>query len=110
MKRYVECDCHSEGMVVNVDEEYGFIEVSMWKYGWAYPNHSWRSKVRNIIRHVKQIWKHGEPFLDQVVLDEQAAEELANVLDAAMRESAKIRLPKLAKLMSEPTIFDKEKS
>ena len=78
-KRFIECDCHSEGIMIGYFDEGKFSHEiylaffrNYWKYGYS---------LKERLRHCWQILTKGEPFLDEVVLNRQSLSDLRVALD-----------------------------
>ena len=72
------CYCGCEGIIISeLDEHYDgspLINFSTWQYGT--PHYSVKEKLRAI----RYILKHGHPYKDEITLDRETAEGLAQFL------------------------------
>jgi hypothetical protein len=72
---FVKCTCHSEGLMVEADED--SLYLSIWERGYGHDNTlSWKQKLR----YIWQILKHGKPYGDQIVLDRKGCFALSKAL------------------------------
>lgn len=76
-KKFFECLCHTEGVMLSYEWEDDFphISLAMFRNGFS-GELSWKERFRwcwNII-------KNGRPFLDEVMIDQETAKELGEAL------------------------------
>ena len=90
--RWIECDCHSEGIMISHDDTdpYPNINLAMFSHG-KYDNNALSFKEK--LRYCWNLFRTGKPFLDEVMLGQRTARELANhLLEFANKNySAEIR-------------------
>lgn len=75
-KLYLECDCLSEGIIVEKDSELGFIDLGFFGKGFQAKDFSWKNRFRLIW----QIIRHGHPYVDMVTISKAKAKVLAEFL------------------------------
>lgn len=78
------CSCVGEGLIVsNWSDEYdGFqIGVSLWRYGASY-----RYGLRWKLYHIWNIIKYGHPYTDDILLDRENTQKLADTLNKILGE------------------------
>ncbi len=78
--KFYECDCHGEGITISYeyqDENNKFSQVDMgfFKVGFGQP-----VEFKERLRWAWHLIKTGRPFLDEVILNRNIANELANDL------------------------------
>jgi hypothetical protein len=72
---FVKCTCHSEGLMVEADEDN--LYLSIWERGYGHDSTlSWRQKLR----YIWQILIRGKPYGDQIVLDREGCFTLSKAL------------------------------
>lgn len=76
--KYIMCDCGAEVLVVTKDESYG-VDFAIFKYK---PGRSLRERLRLIWR----IIRHGEPYTDQMCLGMDKVRDLKNYLDRCLKQ------------------------
>lgn len=77
-RRFIECECHTEGIMVSYDDTDPFpnIYLAMFSYGKFGNSLGFREKLR----YCWKVLKTGRPFEDEVMLRQDTARELANAL------------------------------
>lgn len=76
--KYIMCDCGAEVLVITKDESYG-VDFAIFKYK---PGRSLRERLRLIWR----IIRHGEPYTDQMCLGMDKVRDLKNYLDKCLKQ------------------------
>lgn len=76
--KYIMCDCGAEVLVITKDESYG-VDFAIFKYN---PGRSLRERLRLIWR----IIRHGEPYTDQMCLGMDKVRDLKNYLDKCLKQ------------------------
>lgn len=72
---FIKCTCHSEGLMVEADED--SLYLSIWERGYGQDSTlSWKQKLR----YIWQILRHGKPYGDQIVLDREGCFTLSKAL------------------------------
>lgn len=72
-KIFLDCDCGSEVMQVEKDPAFNEFFVSI------YTRHP-QMTLWNKFRHIWQVLRTGEPFADQIIINEEEAQRLAEFL------------------------------
>lgn len=81
-KRFFECECHSEGMLVSKWDDEEQVNFSFWKQGMNPINMTWRDRMR-------LIWKilyDGQIYDDEVILSDIETKKLIGWLKEIVRE------------------------
>lgn len=74
---FIKCTCHSEGVMVEADNECDTLFLSIWERGYKDDNSlSWKQKLR----YIWQVLIHGKPYTDQIVLNREACFALSKAL------------------------------
>lgn len=78
-RHFVECDCHSEGIMISCDDTDPFpnINLAIFSHG-KYHNNSLSFKEK--LRYCWNVIRKGRPFEDDIMLRQETAKELANIL------------------------------
>lgn len=80
-KRFVECDCKSEGIMVSYEYDENaipFIDLAFFKH-----ENKFTRDTLNLWYRLRWCWQiiwFGQPYTDMVILDKRAAKELMNEL------------------------------
>ena len=75
------CECFTHGFTVSVED--GQVQLVAWSYGTAGSRLGWWNRLR----WVWQIMRHGQPYNDEMILEPQAAEKLAQALMGAAADA-----------------------
>jgi len=77
--RFIECTCHTEGIMVSCDDTDPFpnIYLAIFSHG-KYRNNQLSFKEK--LRYCWQVIKKGKPFEDDIMLRQDTARELAECL------------------------------
>lgn len=75
---YIKCHCGAEIIHCDRDPEDGLIYFGIFKYLYWGGKLSWKQRFR----YCWHVIRTGEAFKDEIVLDQQGADELANFLKA----------------------------
>ena len=76
-KYFYECDCHTEGLITDEDED--FIFISLWNLGFM---DSKKLCLKDKLRLIWNIIKEGKPWTDEIVLRPDTAIEISEDLFA----------------------------
>jgi hypothetical protein len=76
---WVLCDCYCHALAAYVAPEGDVIEVAFWQQGHPDP-----PSVKDRLRHIWQIIRHGHPYTDSVILDRDNIMNLVAYLEAAL--------------------------
>jgi hypothetical protein len=68
---FIRCDCHSEVLVIDYDDTFKMIELSVFSSLVSFKMSFWQK-----IRYIYQIIKHGKPYTDQIILHKNQIDEL----------------------------------
>lgn len=74
---YVQCQCHTEGFIVERDEEMQLFYVSMWELG---SNSDNSLTLWERVRHAWRILWTGKPYGDDICLSDESAKKVAAFL------------------------------
>ena len=85
------CDCFTHGFTVNGDGELGCVFLSAWAFGRAGQVLSWGDRLR----WCWKILREGRPYDDDLVLEPEAAEKLAQALMGAAADACTKQKPVL---------------
>ena len=77
----VECQCSSEALQINYDQEYSQYELSMWFQGFKSPM-TWRQRARFIWR----ILTTGDPWVDYMLIDKLDAQKIVDYINLTKSE------------------------
>ena len=78
-KRFIECSCHTEGVMIGYFDEGKFsdeIYLAFFRNYWCNT-----LSLRQRFRYIWNVLVKGEPFLDQVVLNRKTLDDLRAALD-----------------------------
>jgi hypothetical protein len=78
-KKFISCECHTEGVMIGYFDEGRFSEeiyLGFFRNYWECGFH-WKQKLR----YIWNVLTKNEPFLDQVVLNRQTLNDLRAALD-----------------------------
>lgn len=77
-KIYIDCDCHSEGLILEKEEETGEVYLSIFEIG-SNEDHTmtWKQRIRSAWR----ILRKGSPYGDQIVLSKKSQNDIVNFLN-----------------------------
>lgn len=79
-ERFIRCECHIEGLrLTRFEDDDEDLYVAMWEdrhYGGRVP---WRQRWR----HIWRVIRTGRPYEDEVVLNRQAAQDVARFIVGA---------------------------
>lgn len=75
-REFYECDCHSEGVRMQYDEELPLAELGFFQYGFGARVLSFRDRIRC----AWQVLRTGYPFADTVILSQEEASRLGRDL------------------------------
>ena len=91
-KKFIECDCGSHALVLQLSEDYPFehtepfVEIAFWQHGQVPgPTTFWQT-LREKWHQAKIVWKRMTPYCDMVVLEKKEAKELRDYLDEYLDE------------------------
>jgi len=78
-RRWIECDCHSEGIMISHDDNDPFpnIYLAIFSHG-KYKNN--KLSLKEKLRYCWQVIRTGNPFEDEIMLRQETAKELAEAL------------------------------
>jgi len=76
----VQCDCHSHELHVTHDED--FISITIWRDGYTSSEYGLKDKLR----HIWQIIRHGTPWVDMVLLNKESSKKLGEHLIKASED------------------------
>ena len=74
MSKYIGCDCGSEVLRIEYDDECKSFDISIYNLNKKYP---WKFKLQ----YIWQILTKGEPYGDQIVLRKNSALELKEYIE-----------------------------
>jgi len=77
--RFIECDCHTEGIMVSYDDTdpYPNINLAIFKHG-RFDNNELSLKEK--LRYCWHLLRTGHPFGDEIMLRQETAKELGTAL------------------------------
>ena len=78
-KKFIECDCHSEGVMIGYFDEGKYShEIYL-----AFFRNNWTKGFRLMdkLRYIWQVIRYNEPFMDEIVLNRETLNELRSALD-----------------------------
>lgn len=75
-RKFYNCDCGTEGIIVDHDDEDKQFYFVIWEYGQKGSQLGWWDRLR----HCWKMLKSGFPYEDQTILCTEEAERLANDL------------------------------
>lgn len=73
--KFFRCECYGEGLRLSYDAEDKSFYVSLWREGYREPI-DWVHRLK----HIWRILRDGQPWHDQVVLNEAEAKALGQFL------------------------------
>jgi len=73
---FTMCDCHSEGVAIEVDKDNKEVSLAFFKFGHDSNNLSFRQRIN----HAWHVIKTGQPYEDMVILNYQKANQIAAFL------------------------------
>lgn len=78
-RMFIECDCHSEGIMVSYDDTdpYPNINLAIFSHG-KYKNNTVSFKEK--LRYCWHLFRTGNPFDDEIMLRQETARELGKAL------------------------------
>ena len=79
------CACFTHGFTVQADDEVPLVFLTTWTYGTAGQRLDWRNRIRWCWR----ILRTGFPFHDEITLEAEAAEKLAQALMGAAADAGR---------------------
>lgn len=72
------CDCKSEVLVLEYDQEIGLVDLAIFENRTSYRNKlSWWQKLR----YIWQVMRHNKPYADQIVLNKDQIQNLKQFLN-----------------------------
>ena len=74
-REFIVCECHSEAVSVEYDNEYGDLSMAFWRLAGCQPYSFWKR-----IRWIWHILRTGNFYDDMVMLDEKEVKKLIKVL------------------------------
>ena len=74
---FIRCDCHSEVLVIDYDDSFKMIELSVFSSLISSKMSIWQK-----IRYIYQILKYGKPYTDQIILHKNQIDELKAFLNS----------------------------
>jgi len=74
LEYFIECQCHSEGLRIEQDDEDKDVYLSLWYYG--HQNLTWKNKLRWIWSIIK-----GKPYPDSISVKPELISEIINILE-----------------------------
>jgi DNA-directed RNA polymerase subunit M/transcription elongation factor TFIIS len=74
LEYFVECQCHSEGLHIEQDDECKDVYLSLWYYG--HQDLTWKNKLRWIWFIIK-----GKPYPDSIVVRPELISEIISILE-----------------------------
>jgi len=78
MSKYIPCDCGSEVLRIDYDDECKTFDIMIYTLKGKFP-------LRHKLRHIWNIIKKGEPYSDQIVLRKNSALELKEYIELHTR-------------------------
>lgn len=81
IRHFFNCDCLTEGLIVEYDPEYQDVNVALWHYGNYTDKLDWKQRIRwcwNIIRK-------GLPWADSVSMKPAEARRMAETILATVK-------------------------
>lgn len=72
-KLWLLCDCYEHALCIERFDD-DALSLSFWRYG------HWEGGLRERVRHIWYILKHGHPYTDDLVLKDRDARRLARYL------------------------------
>jgi len=93
---FIKCECHSEGMGVDYDDEDNYYYFSYWKSGTSNALLSWRERLR----HCWNVLTKGKAFNDEIILKHEATDKLIDFL-LKHKRLPKQKMDKLIKSLNE---------
>lgn len=75
IEKFFTCACYGEGVRVSYDAEDKTRYLSLWRDGYR-ESVDWKHRLK----HIWRILRDGQPWHDQVVLNEEEAKKLADFL------------------------------
>jgi len=78
LKKIYVCDCSTEAVSIETEEDNKGVYLSFWRYGEKYSNNQlcWPARIREALR----ILVKGSPYPDMVILDQKTSRELGQDL------------------------------
>jgi hypothetical protein len=96
---FLECDCYSEGIRFNYDED-GMLNISLYQRGFAPRTRSWKEKLR----WIWQIIRKDVPYDDEIILSKEKINLLAQFVNDILPNKA-LKKGTLYKLRNEDFAF-----
>lgn len=100
---FIKCECHSEGMGVDYDAKDGYYYFSYWRSGLSNALLSWKERLR----YCWIVLTKGKAFNDEVILGQDAVDELIDFL-LGHKRLPKEKMDKLIKILNEKFKKNKE--
>lgn len=77
---FIQCECGTEGMMINHDPEYSQYYFSYWKYGSDPRGHSLWGRIKYAVGVIIK----GKIWADEVILGPKEAKELVEFINKTM--------------------------
>lgn len=74
---FILCDCKSEVLVLEYDDEYNLMELSIYENLSSY---SHKMSFWQKLRYIYQVLVKGRPYSDQMILNKEQIKHMANFL------------------------------
>jgi hypothetical protein len=74
---FILCDCKSEVLVLEYDDEYDLMELSIYENLSSY---SHKMSFWQKLRYIYQVLVKGRPYSDQMILNKEQIKHMANFL------------------------------
>ena len=75
---FILCDCKSEVLVIDYDQEYELADISIYE---NFASYSSRMSFWQKVRYIYRILIHHTPYTDQIILNKGQLKQLKNFLD-----------------------------
>lgn len=75
IEKFIACACFGEGLRIMYDSDDKSFSVSIWVQGYTE-----KTSLSNRFRHIGKILKNGQPWEDQIILQEEDAKALAEFI------------------------------
>ena len=78
---FILCDCKSEVLVIEYDNEYDFAELSIYENfsSYAYKMSFWQK-----LRYIYQVFVNGRPYSDQIILNKTQLKNLSSFINGCI--------------------------
>ena len=75
---FIRCDCESEILVVRYDGEFDMLDLCIYENQTSFKQ---KMTLWQKLRYIYQLFKHGQPYTDQILLKREQIEELKGFLN-----------------------------